>query len=72
MEEGSKIAKELMIGLLERIGVKKEVEGFSKKGAAFLEIRGNQEGLLIGKYGRTLEALQMLINRMVNKRLKNQ
>jgi len=59
-----------MIGLLERIGVEKEVEGFSKEGNVFIEIRGDQEGILIGRHGRTLDSLQMLINRMVNKRLE--
>ena len=70
MEE-IEIAKELTIGLLERMGVKKEVEGFLKEGNLCLEIKGDQEGVLIGKHGRTLESLQMLINRMVNKRLRN-
>ncbi len=70
MEE-IKIAKELAIGLLERMGVKPEVEGFLREGALHLEIKGGQESLLIGKHGRTLEALQILINRMVNKKLKS-
>ena len=70
MEE-IEIAKELTIGLLERMGVKTEVEGFLKEGNLCLEIKGDHEGILIGKHGRTLESLQILINRMVNKRLKN-
>ena len=70
MEE-IEIAKELTKGLLERMGVRTEVEGFLKEGNLYLEIKGDQEGILIGKHGRTLESLQMLINRMVNKRLKN-
>jgi spoIIIJ-associated protein len=69
--EEIEIAKELTIGLLERMGVKTAVEGFMKEGNLHLEIRGDHEGVLIGKHGRTLESLQMLINRMVNKRLKN-
>ncbi len=70
MEE-IEIAKELTIGVLERMGVKAEVGGFVKEGSLWLEIKGDQEGILIGKHGRTLESLQMLINRMVNKRLRN-
>ena len=70
MEE-IEIAKELTVGLLEQMGVRTEVEGFSKEGTLYLEIRGDQEGILIGKHGRTLESLQVLINRMVNKRLKS-
>jgi spoIIIJ-associated protein len=50
--------------------MEKEVEGFSKEGNIFLEIKGDQEGILIGRHGRTLDSLQMLISRMVNKRLK--
>ncbi len=53
------------------MGVRGEVEGFLKEGNLYLEIRGDQGGILIGKHGRTLESLQMLVNRMVNKRLKN-
>jgi spoIIIJ-associated protein len=69
--EEVEIAKQLTIGLLERMRIKTEVKGFLKEGAICLEIKGDQEGTLIGKHGRTLESLQMLINRMVNKRLKN-
>ena len=53
MEE-IEIAKQLTIGLLERMGVKTEVEGFLKEGTLYLEIKGDQEGILIGKHGRTL------------------
>jgi spoIIIJ-associated protein len=69
--EEIEIAKEFAIGLLERMGVETQVEGFMKEGNLYLEIHGDQEGVLIGKHGRTLESLQILINRMVNKRLKS-
>jgi spoIIIJ-associated protein len=68
--EEIEIAKQLTTELLERMGLKTEVEGFLKEGILYLEIKGDQEGILIGKHGRTLESLQMLINRMINKRLK--
>lgn len=70
MEEGIEIARQLMTGLLERIGVKAEVKGFLGEGDIYLEIQGDREGILIGKHGRTLESLQFLITRMVNKQLK--
>lgn len=70
MEEGVQIAKELTIGLLGRMGVKIEVEAFLKEGNLYIEIKGDQEGILIGRHGRTLDSLQLLINRMVNKRLE--
>ena len=70
MEE-IEIAKQLTIGLLERMGAKTEVEGSLKEGNLYLDIKGDEEGFLIGKHGHTLESLQMLINRMVSKRLKS-
>jgi len=69
--EEIEIAKQLTIGLLERMGAKTEVEGSLKEGNLYLDIKGDEEGFLIGKHGRTLESLQMLINRMVSKRLKS-
>jgi len=72
LDEEVEIAKELVAGLLERMGVKAEVGGFIKEGYLYLAIKGDQEGILIGKHGRTLESLQILINRMVNKRLAKQ
>jgi len=69
--EEIEIAKQLTIGLLERMGLKTEVEGFLKEGNLYLEIKGDQEGILIGKHGRTLESLQIIINRMVSKKLKD-
>jgi spoIIIJ-associated protein len=69
LEDEVAVAKELTIGLLDRMGVKVEVEGFLKEETLYLEIKGDEEGILIGRHGRTLESLQILINRMVNKRL---
>jgi spoIIIJ-associated protein len=70
LEEEIEIARQLMMGLLERMGVGKEVEGFLIGGDLYLEIKGDLEGVLIGRHGRTLDALQMLISRMVHKKLK--
>ena len=69
MEEEVEVAKELTTGLLDRMGVKVEVKVFLKEETLNVEIKGDQEGILIGRHGRTLESLQILINRMVNKRL---
>ena len=70
MGEEVEITKKLMAGLLERIGVKAEVDVAFEEGDLHLEIKGNQEGILIGRHGRTLDSFQFLINRMVNKRLE--
>mgnify|MGYP002400055835 CR=1 FL=1 len=71
MEECVEIGKELLTGLLTRMGMEATVEGFVREGDLHLEVRGDPEGVLIGRHGRTLDALQMLINRMVNKQLKS-
>lgn len=70
MEEEVEIAKQMIRGLLDRMKVEAEVEGSIKEGNISIEITGDKEGILIGKHGRTLEALQILINRMVNKQAK--
>jgi len=69
LEEVS-IAKQFLIELLRRMEIEAEVEGFPKERDIYLEIKGDKDGILIGKHGRTLEALQLLINRMVNKQMK--
>jgi spoIIIJ-associated protein len=68
--EEVELAKQITEELLERIGVKAEVEGVLKEEDLHLGIKGDQEGILIGRHGRTLDSLQFLINRMVNKRLE--
>jgi len=70
LEERVEIVKQLMMGLLERMEINTVLEGALREGDIYLEIRGDKEGILIGKHGRTLESLQFLINRMVNKQLK--
>lgn len=68
--ESIEIAKEILIGLLKRMGIKSEVEGFLKDGDLFLEIKGDRREILIGRHGETLESIQFLITRMINKRVK--
>jgi len=70
LEERVEIAKQLMMGLLERMAINTVLEGFLREGDIYLEVSGDKRGILIGKHGHTLESLQFLINRMVNKRLK--
>ena len=70
LEEEVEIAKQLMVGLLQRLGIETEVEGSIKEGELYLDVKSDEGGILIGKHGRTLESLQVLINRMVNKQTK--
>ncbi len=60
----------MMAGLLELMGMKADVEASLKGEGLFLDIKTDREGILIGKHGRTLDSLQFLFNRMVNKQLK--
>lgn len=69
-EEAIEIATQLMMELLKGMGTKTVVEATLRGEDLFLDIMGDKEGILIGKHGRTLDSLQFLFNRMVNKQLK--
>lgn len=70
MEEPIEIGKRLLTGLVERLGIRPRIEGSLIEGNIYFDLKGDKKGILIGKYGRTLDALQTLINRMVQKELK--
>jgi len=70
LEEWVEVARQLMQGLLQKLGIETEVEGSVKEGDIYLEVKRDDGGILIGKHGRTLEALQIIISRMVNKQIK--
>jgi spoIIIJ-associated protein len=70
VEEFVETARQIMMGLLEKMEINAELKGSLTGRDIYLEVRGNQHGILIGRHGRTLDSLQFLINRMVNKRLK--
>ncbi len=59
-----------MARLLELMAMKTEVNASLNGDEVFLDITGDREGILIGKHGRTLDSLQFIFNRMVNKQLK--
>jgi spoIIIJ-associated protein len=70
LEEWIEVARQLTLGLLQKMGIETEVEGSVKEGELYIEIKSDEGGILIGKHGRTLESLQTLISRMVNKQVK--
>ncbi len=53
--------------LLVNMGVPAQVEIFKKKDYTTLNINGKDLGILIGKHGQTLDAIQYLVNLAVNK-----
>jgi spoIIIJ-associated protein len=64
------IARQMMSELLEHMGIRANVEASLSEENLSLVITGDKEGVLIGKHGRTLESLQFLFNRMMNKKFK--
>jgi spoIIIJ-associated protein len=54
-------------GLLERMRVEAKVLGRIDRGALHIDIVGDGSGLLIGKKGQTLDALQYLASKVINK-----
>jgi spoIIIJ-associated protein len=65
-------AKETLENILALIPIKEStVRAEQTEGAIILNIDGDKSGLLIGRKGRTLDALQFIVNRIANKSLKN-
>ncbi len=60
-------AREVLQAILERIPVSVDISADTVDGAVYLDIKGDGSGLLIGKKGQTLDALQFIVNKIVNK-----
>ena len=61
------LAKETLENILALIPVETTVSGEQSDGKVSLKIEGDTSGLLIGRKGKTLDALQYIVNRVVNK-----
>lgn len=68
LEEDSLLgeAKGLLGGILERMGIQVEVAAERKQDCLLLEFKSEAAGLLIGRKGKNLDALQYLLNRILN------
>jgi len=53
--------------ILKRMPVEAEVRASMSGSAVYLDIKGDGSGLLIGKKGQTRDALQFLVNKIINK-----
>ena len=60
-------ARQLLQDILDKIPVEVEVKGSVLGGVIRLDIEGDKSGLLIGKRGQTLDSLQHLMNKILNK-----
>ena len=63
-EKAAKVLREI----LEHMGVDAEVSSFDDGDRVILDAHGAESGLIIGKKGATLDALQYLVNRIVFRR----
>ncbi len=60
-------AKAILQGIITRIPVEASVEASVSNDSIVLDIIGDKSGLLIGKRGQTLDALQFIINKALNR-----
>src|SRR6516162_2098136 len=65
----SEKAAEVLSTLLDKMHVEHEVVATEDEERVTLEVRGPETGLVIGKKGQTLDALQYLVNKIVGKRV---
>jgi spoIIIJ-associated protein len=64
---GAVQAKDLLDAILKRISPEYSATVSETKEKIILSIAGDESGLLIGKHGQTLDALQYILNKAVNK-----
>lgn len=61
-------ARSVLEGILFRMGVTGKVEPHESEREIVLDVQGDGTGLLIGKHGKTLDALQYLLNKIYQRR----
>lgn len=70
-EAVAEAAKEFLSGLLEAMDLEAEVETSVDETSAFIDVNGEALGVLIGRRGQTLDALQELARTAVQRRLRS-
>jgi spoIIIJ-associated protein len=60
-------AREVLAEILRRMGIDGTVEVHEEADRTVLDIKGAESGLVIGKKGQTLEALQLLVSKIVHR-----
>lgn len=68
-EEASRVGADMVLGILERMGLQGDVNTRVAGGTVYIEIFGDDMGILIGRGGTTLEALQEVVRAGVQRRL---
>jgi spoIIIJ-associated protein len=65
--EKAKAARDLLAEILERMGVRgAQISYLERPEGAYFEVEGDDLGMLIGKRGQTLEALNLVFNNILN------
>jgi spoIIIJ-associated protein len=72
LDEQVQEASTLLAQILERMNEKSEIRrGEGDRETLELEIKGDGSGILIGRHGQTLDALEYLLNRIIARRIKD-
>src|SRR5947209_5340439 len=69
-EEAGRLGTEIVRGILERMDLQGEINTRVAGGTVYVEVFGDEMGILIGRSGATLEALQEIVRAGVQRRLK--
>jgi KH domain len=70
-EEVADTAREFVAGLLEALGIPADVAASAEGDRALVEVTGDDLGVLIGRRGQTLDALQEVTRTAVQRRLRS-
>jgi spoIIIJ-associated protein len=62
-------AKEVLASIVEKMGISCEVDGTEGQDGLYLSIRSDKGGLIIGKGGETLDALQYIVSKITQKKI---
>ena len=72
MEKNLKIANNLTKELLSKLGVEAKISVSEQDEAIHIAIEGDDLGILIGFHGDNLEAVQLILGLMINKKLEDE
>lgn len=62
--------KEFLLGMFGKMGLSVQIEKLTTKDKITFQVHGEDLGILIGKYGQTLDAIQYLTNLVANKEVR--
>ncbi|HOJ50948.1 MAG TPA: RNA-binding cell elongation regulator Jag/EloR [Syntrophales bacterium] len=66
-DDAARRAKELLEGLLDRMHLPAQVNVREEEDRIVLDVKGDGGGLLIGKKGQNLDAIQHIVNKAINR-----